>query len=143
MKLCLVRHGNAVDHDVDALRRLSERGREEAKQAGQFIQKVGFKPQKVFHSELVRARETATLATSEIGGQFNLNEDKDLLPNSPISTWSNNLLYLEENIMLVGHMPFMGLLATDLLKQTMALPTGGVMIFEIENGESKLVEKNF
>lgn len=143
MKLCLVRHGNAIDHAVDALRSLSEKGREEAKKAGKFIQKTGFKPQKVFHSELVRAKETASLATSEMGAQINLNEDKDLLPNSPISTWSNNLLYMEENIMLVGHMPFMGLFASELLKQNMALPTGGVMIFEINEGKVKLLEKNF
>lgn len=143
MKLCLVRHGHAVDHNIDALRQLSERGREEAKKAGEFIKKSSFRPSKVFHSELVRAKETATLAVSQFSPSMTLHEDKDLLPNSSISTWSNNILYMEENIMLVGHMPFMGLFAEDLLNQAIALPTGGVMIFEISEGKTELLEKNF
>lgn len=143
MKLCLIRHGNAKDHNVDALRQLSDQGKREAKNAGDYCRSVSFKPQKIFHSELVRAKETASLVLGQLGTQLSLVEDKDLLPNSPISTWYNNLLYMEEDIMLVGHMPYMGIFAEELLDQPVGFPTGGVMIFEVIEGKARLLSKSF
>lgn len=143
MKLCLIRHGNALNHDIDALRTLSSIGRDEARSAGKFLRESSFHPQKIFHSELIRAKETATLVAQELSFEGSLIEDPHLLPSSPIKTWSDNIHFMDEDIILVGHMPYMGIFATDLYQRDLVLPTGGVVLFEIKESVPTLVMKNF
>ncbi len=145
MILILVRHGQALNHDVDALRPLSEQGKSEAKEAGLFIDQLSKKPTKVFHSELLRAKETALLLSSQLTGTPHLEEAAELTPNSDISPWFNNLMAFNKDdiIALVGHMPYMGIMASELTQRPVGFPTGGVVVLEGEGHQWSLKQKNF
>jgi phosphohistidine phosphatase len=145
MILILVRHGQALNHDIDALRPLSKQGKEEATQAGLFINKLEKRPREVFHSELLRAKETATLMANELQNSPQLEEAIDLTPNSSIMPWYNNLMaYSQDDVIaLVGHMPYMGIMASELSQRPIGFPTGGVVVMEGEGHQWRIKEKNF
>lgn len=143
MSIILVRHGHALNHDVDDLRPLSDEGKRQAFQAGLFIDQLPVKPTKIIHSELVRAKETATLLASKLSYSPVIEEGSDLKPESSIGIWINNLMAIEETIVLVGHMPYMGKIASDMTKRSITFPTGGVVVISGEAGDWKLEDKNF
>lgn len=143
MSIILVRHGNALNHDVDDLRPLSDQGRAQALEAGQFIDQLPVKPTKIIHSELLRAKETATLLASKLSSSPNIEEDKNLRPESSIQTWINNFMAIEDTIVLVGHIPYMGMIASDMTKRSISFPTGGVVVISGESGNWSLENKNF
>jgi phosphohistidine phosphatase SixA len=64
--LCLVRHGDAGEPTPlrvrDAERRLSAKGKKQARWAGKALRRLGYDPRDVLSSDLVRAVETAELA---------------------------------------------------------------------------------
>lgn len=151
MLVILIRHGNALNHDIDALRPLSDQGKAEAKETGLFLQDF-LKDQshgnvKIFHSELLRAKETALIVSGQLNQSPTLEEGSDLLPNSSTGPWHNNLHAFEENetVILVGHMPFMGIFASEMLKKSTSLPTGGCLVFEREEESQnfKLLVTNY
>ena len=139
MKLFLMRHGSAFDigeHGVrtDAERMLTREGRDCTATVLRRLRKV-CKPQHIWTSPLVRARETAEMAC-EI-----------LEPDEPLST----LDYLrsgedqggvlnwlktrkEDSLMLVGHMPDLAILGTLLTLRVeaegMILKKSGVCCIE-------------
>lgn len=144
MSIILVRHGHALANDVDDLRPLSEQGKEQAQMAGRFIDQLPQKPTKIIHSELLRARETALLIASKISSSPTPEESEGLRPESNIDFWLNNFMALEDQtIALVGHMPYMGILASDMTKRSLTLPKGGVVVISGEPGNWKLEAKNF
>ncbi|MBL9128867.1 MAG: histidine phosphatase family protein, partial [Verrucomicrobiales bacterium] len=59
MKLYFLRHAEAEDGPVDAERRLTAKGRRDARRVGRFLEKSGIRLDAAFTSPLVRARETA------------------------------------------------------------------------------------
>jgi len=63
-QLWLLRHGEAEPHDArpDADRRLTDRGREQARMAGRALAALKVQVHLCFTSPKVRARETAVLA---------------------------------------------------------------------------------
>lgn len=157
MHLILIRHGNALNHDIDALRPLSDQGKAEAKETGLFLQsefknKAGYLlqsggPLKLIHSELLRAKETALLVAGQLSHNPQLEEGKDLQPQSNPNVWKNNLMAFNEQdtIILVGHMPFMGIFASELCDCPLSLPTGGCLILKRDesNMTFSLQNKNF
>lgn len=144
MQLILVRHGQALNHDIDALRPLSKEGQEEARQTGLFINDLSKKPIKVIHSELLRAKETAQIIAKNLTINPAIVEEENLLPNSSIEIWQNSLMAYDQNIALVGHMPFMGIFASELLGRPLSFPTGGSVVLERQDsGHWKLIKSNF
>ncbi len=144
MLLILVRHGHALNNDVDGLRVLSDEGKEQARQAGFFINELSDKPFKIYHSELLRAKETAQLIASKLGRSPEVLEDANLLPNSSFDIWENNLMVHEQTLALVGHMPFMGIFASKLLNRPMSFPTGGCLVLEKQVDDHwSLINSNF
>ena len=143
MKLCLVRHGNAIDHENDSLRNLSQKGISEARATGEFLKELDLNPKIIFHSHLYRAKETAENIRKILGQETHLEEDANLLPYSPTSTWVNNLYYHNENLIIVGHMPYLGLLAEEYLNKIINFPTGGALILELDDLNGKVITSNF
>lgn len=61
MKIYLVQHGEAKSEQEDPERGLTEKGIEDLKRAGQFLQKLDLKVNKIFHSGKKRALQTAEI----------------------------------------------------------------------------------
>src|SRR6266566_2364570 len=68
-QLWLLRHGEAEPHGVrpDADRRLTERGKAQARAAGAALRSLKVEFQRVFTSPKVRSRDTAALACEALG----------------------------------------------------------------------------
>jgi phosphohistidine phosphatase len=115
MKLYLVRHGDAVSPLVNPDRPLSDLGIQQVEALAEFLEDNAIAVDHVYHSGVLRAQQTAdTLASVVLESktpQFldGLKpEDSVDAMNALIETWS-------EDTMLIGHLPFMGLMVSQLI----------------------------
>jgi phosphohistidine phosphatase len=117
MLLYLIRHAHAVDGSDDAARELSRKGRDQAKAMAGFLRQRGlFAPTELWHSPLVRARETAELMVEHARLDARLFETSGLLPEDNPSRIALRLERSDlESVALVGHEPYMSALATLLV----------------------------
>lgn len=119
MPLYLVRHAHAVSEDEDRKRPLSERGRAQTRTLASFFGKNQlFNPAHVWHSPLLRARETAEILLNSLGSEAPLVETSGLLPEDDPLEIANRLqaFNMAVNVAIVGHQPYLGALATFLLR---------------------------
>lgn len=118
MKLFLVRHGHALADKEDARRPLSAHGGEVTRSVAAFLRTSGVltEVQAVWHSPLVRARETAELLVKELGLDALLIETAGLLPEDDPIAVADRLDRADQAVMIVGHEPQLGALATLLVR---------------------------
>jgi phosphohistidine phosphatase len=117
MILYLIRHAHAVDGADDAARALSKKGRDQAKAMGEFLrQRELFAPTELWHSPLVRARETAELLADKAKLGARLVETGGLLPEDNPARIALRLERSDiDSLALVGHEPYMSALASLLV----------------------------
>ncbi len=113
MRLYLVRHGEAEFGTDDP--GLSVRGVEQAKKSAAFAGAGDLRPLQIFHSRKRRAKETAEELATVICPRHGISEKRGLLPNDDPTEWADIIEHETSDLMLVGHMPYMPLLATLLL----------------------------
>ena len=140
MKLYLVRHGDALAGAVDPARPLSARGRLEVERVAAWAGRKGVCVAEIRHSGKQRALETAQIVAGQIKPERGLREVSGLSPNDDVRPVADSLDVEVEDVMLVGHLPFMGLLASlltlgDADRGIVAFPTGGLAVLE-RGGES-------
>jgi phosphohistidine phosphatase len=129
----LVRHGLAEDVGPagdDRSRRLTERGRERMKAAAAGLRTVGIAPELVLSSPYPRAMETAEIVVAAIGGSKPQSLDA-LTPDVPAAETVKAVgrFGRYEQVMLVGHQPNLGEVASLLLT---GLPQGAAI--EVKKG---------
>jgi phosphohistidine phosphatase len=137
MKLYLVRHGDAMPMESDDKRPLSAQGRVESENIGHFLKRMMVKPHFICHSALLRSAETAVLIAEILGCPQCLRERGDLLPDDDTDAWVEELGALGEHCVLVGHLPFLSALASNLLTGSeddlsLKFPSGSVLCLERE-----------
>jgi phosphohistidine phosphatase len=118
MKLFLARHGHALADPEDARRTLSARGREVTARVATFLRTSGTLAavHAVWHSPLLRSRETAELLVKELGLDAMLIETPGLLPEDDPVAVADRLERAEDAVMIVGHEPQLSALATLLVR---------------------------
>jgi len=135
MRLYLVQHANAVSKDTDPLRPLSDAGRKDAFNMAAFLRTANITVNQVVHSGKLRAEETANaLAEAVWPGQTPEAMD-GIEPNDPTEHLYNAALTAGGDLMVVGHMPFMGRMAARCLTgaedgATVAFEPGAVLCLE-------------
>ncbi|VVM07551.1 partial 2,3-bisphosphoglycerate-dependent phosphoglycerate mutase, partial [Methylacidimicrobium tartarophylax] len=68
MTVYLLRHAAAIrEAPTDAERKLSKKGRQEAQSAGNALHRLGVRPDLIWSSPLVRARQTAEIVAEALG----------------------------------------------------------------------------
>lgn len=116
MKLYLVRHAHAVSDAEDPARPLSPKGREIALAMGRWLRgNAAVDMAEVWHSPLVRARETAELLVEGARLKVRLREAAGLLPEDEVAAMATALCRHGDSMMIVGHEPHLGALAARLL----------------------------
>jgi phosphohistidine phosphatase len=124
--LYLVRHAHATGGEPDRDRPLSATGRMQVRRlAGMLRANGGFTPGEVWHSPLVRARQTAQLLIGSLGLDVVIREVPGLEPDDPPGVIIPRLSS-GRSIAVVGHNPHLTLLATVLVAGP-ASPTAFVM----------------
>jgi phosphohistidine phosphatase len=144
MRLFLVRHGHALADQEDARRPLSARGSEVTRRVAAFLRTSGALAavQVVWHSPLVRARQTAELLLKELGLDARLIETAGLRPEDDPVAVADRLDRVENVVMIVGHEPQLTALATLLVRGQLkpvdfALRKSAVMALEKTGGRHK------
>jgi phosphohistidine phosphatase len=115
MKLYLVRHGDATHLAEEGGRPLSQEGLKEVSIVSKFLGQHPIEIDQIYHSGKLRAEQTANELARAIQPKPSIAVLSGLLPNDdvkPISLYCNDW---QKNTMLVGHLPFMGKLASKLL----------------------------
>lgn len=137
--LFLVQHGEAVDKKDNPLRPLTKRGRETTYQMGNFLFQRNSKVDVIWHSPKLRAKETAEILHSCLNLEKPLIEYKELEPEEPAKKTARLLQNTEEqNIMLVGHLPHLSLLAGLLLtgnekQEVIAFEKGSILCLNYQD----------
>lgn len=115
MRLYVVRHGDAVSDRVDPARPLSDKGRAAVERSAVFLNRSGIRVGRILHSGKKRAEQTAELFARTLGGVDQLGAMEGLRPNDPIAPILNAIDEWTDDTMLVGHMPFVGNLVSQLV----------------------------
>ncbi|MGO9322846.1 MAG: SixA phosphatase family protein [Solirubrobacteraceae bacterium] len=144
-QLWLLRHAEAEPHGTrtDAERRLTERGRQQARAAGVAIRRLHGAFDAVLFSPRVRARETAELAAEgwseqqralltvhpQLGGGFDASQALDALSAVPA----------DGRLLVVGHEPDLSRVAGELTGARADVKKGGLAIVRLEGAGGELV----
>lgn len=110
-----MRHGEAGWHSVDQQRELTEAGRHGVGLVARQIARSPWRPREIWCSPLVRARQTAAIASEILNCP--VREKAFLTPDDDPGECLNALLeeHPANRLLLVSHMPLVGALATLLV----------------------------
>ena len=115
MKLYLVRHGQAVSSEVDPQRPLSQQGRADVEKVALFIKPLDLSVEHARHSGKLRAAQTAEILAEAVEVQKDCSPRQGLRPNDDITTIADELEAYNTDLMIVGHLPFLGYLTSLLV----------------------------
>jgi len=136
MKLYLMRHGDYVDASVNPEKPLSPKGMETVKKVGQFFKNYGVKVDIIFHSTKKRAQQTAQIVRNLINEEAHIEPKDYLSPNDATENIIYDISSLDEDTLIVGHLPFLPTLVADLTCQgiqespVQKMPAGSVVVLE-------------
>jgi len=123
MQLYLIRHAHALEGDDDAARPLSGKGRAQVKRVAAFLRTSGaFAPAEIWHSPLVRARQTAELLARRLTLGAPRRAVAGLTPEGDPRLMVRRLAREERALALVGHDPHLSALASLLVAGVAAPP---------------------
>jgi phosphohistidine phosphatase len=136
VRLYLLRHGEPQPAGKDPERRLTRQGRLDIATIGRFLEQNELFVPEIWHSEKARVRETAEIIAQAVG-TTRLLQKSGLAPLDPVEPIRGDIIDREEDVMLVGHLPFLPLLANLLL----GVPSE-TEIFRFKTGEIACLERN-
>jgi len=141
MYLYLMQHGEAVSKEADPERPLSQEGRSEVRKVATHLAAgLGISIQRIYHSGKLRAEQTAAIMARELQLRENVEMAKELNPTSLPWGWVERLVDMQENVMIVGHLPHLKrltalLVCQDESKKCVDFRNGGVVcLFRDESG---------
>ena len=132
MRLYLVRHGDAKRNEEDPLRPLSNNGVKEVNKIAVYAVGKGVRVTQIFHSGKLRAEQTAQILFKHLKPEKAIRDADALAPMDDPRIWFNRISGMEEDIMLVGHLPYMSVLSDLLIsggkgRNQLGFNTGGTV----------------
>ncbi len=134
MSLLLVQHGKNLPKDKDPEKGLSPEGIKDVEQVADVLIANGVSVSSIWHSGLKRAQQTADIFASFIGGGIDVFQKEGLAPLDDVTELNPDP---EENIMLVGHLPFMEKLVSFLIAGSPERPP----VVKFRNGGTVAMDK--
>jgi phosphohistidine phosphatase len=128
----LLRHAEAAEGTPDAERELTEKGEEQARNAGRALAKLGVELEACFTSPKVRAFETARLACEPLGVDYTLEPKLAGGPFDPEALAAGL-----DGVLLVGHDPDFSMAVHSATGAQVRMKKGGLA--GIEKGELKVL----
>ncbi len=111
----LVRHGKATSKDTDPQRPLTTSGIDEVTLIAAWAASVGLQVQEIWHSGKLRAEQTADIFAKHLSVTAP-EKVSGLAPNDDVAPIAEQITAVaQSSLMLVGHLPFLGRLASLLL----------------------------
>ena len=115
MRLYLVQHGLAVDKQDDPARPLSNAGMHDVARLAQQLGTAGIKVARVWHSGKLRAEQTAIQLGKQVLPGGKAEQVDGIAPNDSVEEFAADIDVWQEDTLVVGHLPFMGRLVSQLL----------------------------
>jgi phosphohistidine phosphatase len=116
MNLYLVQHALAKSKDDDPNKPLSDRGKRDLLKVMAFLDSHRVvEVETIYHSGKLRAEQTAMILAESIKPNRGIEEVEWLAPMDDPAIWAGKLAGMHEDVMLVGHLPYMSKLASLLL----------------------------
>jgi phosphohistidine phosphatase len=119
MFLYLVQHGEAKSEEEDPARGLTEKGIQDVRGVSAYVKKLDVKVGRIYHSGKARTMQTAQIFADHLKLEKVLSVTDGLAPMDDPSIWAKRILGINEDIMLVGHLPHLTKLAGLLLSGDM------------------------
>jgi phosphohistidine phosphatase len=140
-QLWLLRHGEAVPHESgpDAVRPLTERGRDQSRAAGRALRALEVEVHACFTSPKVRARETAELACADLGVEP---VDEDALAEGFDGRAALDLMRAagaDQRVLVVGHEPDFSQAVYDLTGGRVDFKKGGIAGVRLDGSRGELI----
>ena len=142
--LILAHHGDAVGPNVDPMRPLSSIGRASTERLAASVAQRGVKPDAIWHSGKLRARQTAELYWKACNPLASFSAQRGLQPDDPPRWIFEQLAGEIRPILIAGHMPFLPRLLAALLTGhhdalTVPFPQNGCVALEADRAVWKEV----
>lgn len=115
MLLYLVQHAEAVSEQEDPARGLSDKGSADIIKVAAFIAGMSIRVKKICHSGKTRSIQTAQVLADFIKSEEGIQPAEGLAPRDDPGKWFAMLQDSKDNMMLVGHLPHLGRLSSQLL----------------------------
>jgi phosphohistidine phosphatase len=114
----LVRHGEAKPKEEDPERPLSAAGVDNVSRMAAWAAEVGIRVTAIWHSGKLRAEQTAEIFADHLPEAPAAESASGLAPNDNVGPIAKQLRSQDGPIILVGHLPFLGRLASLLVAGT-------------------------
>jgi phosphohistidine phosphatase len=136
MALYLVQHGKSLPKDKDPKKGLSQEGIDETERIARAARKYAVRVSKITHSGKTRARQTAEIFKTELDPPGGIHEQSGLNPLDDVTVFADTIDPAED-IMLVGHLPFMERLTAYLITGSFEKP-----VFKFQNSGIVCLDKD-
>jgi phosphohistidine phosphatase len=138
MALYLVQHGRSLPKEFDPEQGLSPEGIAETERTARLAAELGLTIGAILQSGKARARQTAEILAAGLDPPGGIREARGMNPMDDVIPWS--ALNPGDNLMLVGHLPFMERLAAQLVAGTPEKPiikfrNSGIVCLDRVEGE--------
>jgi len=136
MRLYLVQHAAAKSEEEDPERPLSGRGWEDIRRVARYLKEhVDIRVEEIKHSGKLRAEQTAQALAEELSPPKGIAKVEGLEPLADVELWAERLAKIDEETMLVGHLPHLSRLASRLIlgdeeQKVVSFRMGGVVCLE-------------
>ncbi len=132
MKVYLVQHGEAKPETENPQRPLTDKGKEEVKLVARQVATLGIKVSEIFHSDKLRAKETAEILAQFLSPSGSIKEIKGLAPLDEPGIAKSIIDEAQEPLMIVGHLPHLSRLTSLLIlgdpqKEIITFRMGGIV----------------
>jgi phosphohistidine phosphatase len=136
MALYLIQHGKSLPKDQDPDQGLSAEGIEETERMAKLAKDYGVAVSQIRHSLKTRARQTAEIFGESLNPKQGIREVSGIKPLDDVAAYAASIDPAED-IMLVGHLPFME-------RMTAFLITGSIdkTVFKFQNSGIVCLDKD-
>ena len=132
MRVYLVQHGEAMLREQDPERPLTQKGIADVRRMGAFLKPLELAVRTVWHSKKMRAAETAEFLAKAFEAAEGLVPRDGMGPDDDVEGVLAEIARGGDDLMFVGHLPFLAkvagkLLAGDPAAEPVAFRKGGVV----------------
>ena len=118
MNLYLVQHADAKKTEEDPDRPLSEKGWADIRKVAFFVKRyMHIHASSIIHSGKTRARQTAEVLAEQFKPASGVKSAEGLEPMADPKIWIKKLKGMHDDIIIVGHLPYLEKLASNLISQ--------------------------
>ena len=132
MFLYLIQHAEAQREEEDPARDLTARDRIDIENVAHHLKRLNVRVKQILHSGKTRAQSTANVLAGHLKPPAGVSEASGLAPLDDPEIWAGRIAQIDEDILLVGHLPHLARLAALLLtgepeKTVINFQMGGVV----------------